>query len=493
MHRLSRAAGAVCLLALAVAAEPAQGQELGGTAPDSFNVDIAATPLLIEMSAPAALPLDVLAGIAYSQVGINSQPRVQSTAGPAFIPLASDVGLLGGPAGVLATVVRLAPGLVVGIPSLFGLDPLPVDPSLVDVNPVATLVSGLPIPNAPPLGCTSYYPDVPREASCGGPVQDFFGFRFGGGSARTVSTGEEDDPSSLASRSDASVVGLAPANDSSLTPFRAGAAASTAESKVVEGRITAAASAEVGEIDVAGGLTISDVKASYAAAMGGTAETFDQTPLTCEIGAVQLAGERIALDQAGITLGDQQVPSPLDPVVGELGSAIGSQGGQVGDADFGSVTITPNPQPTSEVSADGTQVTHRFGCLEIRYRNATSGTDITLTLGNLSVTMSAFLDTPFAEADGLGSEAVLDDTGTSESAGSDSLGEMALPDVPDAGSNAPAPASNAFLEASDQVLSAGWGIDGAWFAPFGLLALSLPVLTRSRRFAPSLPHHLRRR
>lgn len=489
------ALGTLGILMTTIAPAPGGAQALGSSAPDSFNVDIAATPLLIEISAPAALPLDVLAGVAYSQVGVNSQPRLQSTAAPAFVPLLSDVGLLGGPAGVLATVVRLAPGLVVGIPSLFGLDPIPVDPSTVDVGPLAELVNGLPIPDAPPLGCTSYFPDVPREAECGGPVQDFFGFRLGAASARTVSDGDETDPATLAARSDASVVGLGPTPGNSLTPFTAGTVASTAESKVIDGRITASAAAEIEEIDLAGELTVSGVKASFAAAMGGTPQSMQQSPLSCEIGAVRVAGQRVALDQGGITLGGTTAPSPLDPVLGNLTDDLGAVGVPVGPADLGSITITPNPRPTSEVSEDGTQLTHRFGCLEIRYRIAASGTDVRLTLGHLAVTMSAFLDGPFpAGAASNGPDGFVPDLGSTTSPPTQGpSSDLALPALPDAGANAPPPSDEAFADTSGNFVPLGWGIDGGWFAPFGVLAMSLPLLARSRRLAPSLPHPLRRR
>ncbi|MDP1820571.1 MAG: hypothetical protein Q8K58_11880 [Acidimicrobiales bacterium] len=496
-HRIV-AVGTVCLLLATIEPGPVQAQTAGAEAPDSFNVDIAATPLLIEISAPAALPLDALAGIAYSQVGVNSQPRVQSTAAPAFVPLASDVGLLGGPAGVLSTVIRLAPGLVVGIPTLFGLDPIPVDPSTVNVGPLAQLANGLPIPNAPPLGCTSYFPDVPREAECGGPVQDFFGFRLGAGSARTVSEGDEADPASLASRSDASVVGLGPTADLPLVPFRAGTVASTAESKVVDGRITASAVGEVEEIDIAGGLTISGVKTSFAAAMGGTAETLQQTPLSCEVGAVRLAGQRIALDQDGIILGDTSTPSPADPLVDIVTDVLGSVGAPPEVADFGSITITPNPPPISEVSDDGTQLSHRFGCLEIRYRIAASGTDVKLTVGHLAVTMSAFTDAPLAGLtgdEGASTPDFGDSTNVPSATSGAELGlsDLGLPELTEPGSNAPPASDEAFSNTSGESLAVGWGIDGGWFAPFSLLAMSLPLLARSRRLALSRPHPLRRR
>src|SRR3546814_14415829 len=101
--------------------------------------------MLIEVSAPAALPLDVLAGLAYAQVGVNSQPRIQSTASPLFVPLLQDVGLLGGTSGVLGIGVRLVPGLVVGLPPLIGLDPLPIDAGLLPLAPLAELATSLPV------------------------------------------------------------------------------------------------------------------------------------------------------------------------------------------------------------------------------------------------------------------------------------------------------------------------------------------------------------
>lgn len=500
MRRLRAAVAAVVVLAATVAPRAAQTQELGAaSAPDSFNVDIAASPMVMEISAPAVLPLDVAASVAYSQVGINSQPQVQSTAGPVFIPLLSDVGLLGGPAGVLSTVVRLAPGLVVGLPTLFGLEPLPIDTSLIDVGPLAQLANGLPVPELPPLGCTSFFPDEPHDISCGGPVQDFFGFQLGAGSARTVSSGEIDDPASLESRSDASVTGVGPTAANSLIPFAAQTVASSAESRIADGRITAAASAEASGLDIAGALTVGAVRASYAGALGGTQDTFDESPLRCDIGEVLLAGQPISLSDEGLTLGDATSPAPLDPLFDAVNDLLAPLGGQVGDADFGSVVITPNPRPTSEVSADGTQVSHRFGCLEIRYRNATAGTDVRITLGNLAVTMSAFVDAPLGSPIDPGAATDGGVDGSGPTIGSDGgpfpdLGDdLPLPAVPEAGSAAPPVSDEPFLETGDATVTAGWGIDGGWFAPFAFLAMSLPILVRSRRFAPSFPDRLRRR
>lgn len=487
------------LLLLALVPSPVLAQE--AQAPDSFSVNVAGTGMLVEISAPAALPLDVLVGISYAQVGVNSQPRIQSTAAPMFVPLFDAFPLLGGTSGVLGVVVRLAPGLVVGSPSLIGLDPIPVDPSLVPVDPIADAISGQPLPDPPQLGCTSNYPDSPRQAECGGGAQDFFGYRVGAGSARTTSDGVEDDPSALQSRSDASATGISPGASSPLAPVSVGSVAATSESKVIDGRITAVSSAGASDIDIAGLLSIESVQASFSAALGGSADTLGEE-FECNISGVRSGGQEIELGADAITIAGSDTPVGGEAVGGLVNDVIlGNAGGEAGPADFGNITVIPNPGPVEVISPDGTSLERRFGCLEVRYRNTTAGTDVRLTFGNVSAVMTAFNDVPFdpggstdvtggsggttggSASDSLaggpvsvGSPA----TGSSGSSGSTGAGSatLALPDTPAPGSGAPRPTAHAFLETAN---IAGWGIDGGWLAPFSLLALSIPVLMKSRR------------
>ncbi|MFP5580094.1 MAG: hypothetical protein ACLGIZ_17930 [Acidimicrobiia bacterium] len=494
-HRIALAA----LVAVgAVAPVPAGAQ--AAAAPDSFSIDTAATGMLIEVSAPAALPLDVLAGLAYAQVGVNSQPRIQSTASPLFVPLLQDVGLLGGTSGVLGIGVRLVPGLVVGLPTLIGLDPLPIDAGLVPVDPLADLATSLPVPSAPPLGCTSNLPAEPREAECGGGAQDFFGFRVGAASARTVADGDTEDPSSLSSRSDASVAGVAPSGGQPLAAVSAAAMGATAEGGIIDGRATTTASASVGDLDLAGQFKVGAVKARYAGATAGSAETFEEA-LDCDVVGAELAGQRIALGTESLTIPGQEIDVPLADALTGLVGGLAELGGQLGPADIGTVTITPNPAPIVEVSEDGTAVERRFGCLEIRYRILTSGTDVRLTLGNITVSLNAANDQAFSPegdpgADVAGGGAMVDigGTGGGVDLGGSSIdvptvadtggGEFALPEVPEAGGEAPPLSDRPFASA---VQAAGWGIDGGWLAPFALLALAIPLLTKARTFAPTRP------
>ncbi|MDY7106009.1 MAG: hypothetical protein S0880_32890 [Actinomycetota bacterium] len=427
-------------------------------------------------------------------MGINSQPRIQSTAAPLFVPLAQDTALLGGTSGVLAIAVRLAPGLVVGLPTLVGLDPLPVDPSLVPVDPVADVVSDLPLPSPPPLGCTSNLPDDPQEAECGGGSQDFFGYRVGAASARTVAEGDTDDRSTLASRSDASVADVSPSGGQPLMPVRFATLGATAEGGIIDGRAVTTASAAVSGLDVAGQFTLDAVEANYSGAAGGTAESLDEA-FECRLAGAAMGGERIDLRTDALTILDDDVPLPLGEALGALSGAVAGGGGEVGPADIGNVVITPNPEPVTEVSADGTSVRRRFGCLEIRYRIKTSGTDVRLTLGNVAVSMNAFVDEPFAAESTDSTESTDSFEDAAPVAGTDvqnaGLGggppasgdsQLALPAPPTAGAQAPEPSEQPFVRSINR--TAGWGIDGGWMAPFALLALSIPLLAKARTFAP---------
>jgi hypothetical protein len=487
-HRIAVAA---FVAVAAVAPVPAGAQ--AAAAPDSFSIDTAATGMLIEVSAPAALPLDVLAGVAYAQVGINSQPRIQSTASPLFVPLLQDVGLLGGTSGVLGIGVRLVPGLVVGLPTLIGLDPLPIDAGLLPLDPLADLATSLPVPSAPPLGCTSNLPDEPHEAECGGGAQDFFGFRVGAASARTVAEGDTEDPSTLSSRSDASVGGVTPSGGQPLAAVSAAAMGATAEAGIIDGRATTTASASVGDLDLAGQFKVGSVKARYAGATAGSAETFEEA-LDCDIVGAEFAGQRIALGTESLTIPGQEIDVPLADALTGLAGGLPQLGGPLGPADIGTVTITPNPAPVVEVSEDGTAVERRFGCLEIRYRILTSGTDVRLTFGNIAVSLNAADDVAFSPGGDVdfGGGAAVDIGGGGGDLGGGSIdgptvadgGDFSLPEVPEAGGEAPPLSEQPFASAA-QV--AGWGIDGGWLAPFALLALAIPLLTKARTFAPTRP------
>ena len=98
------------VLVLAAALTPAaQGQAIKGSAPDSFDVDASAAPVLVGLSAPSALPLDVAAGVGFSSAKLNSQPKGTAEAAPGYVPLLAALPLLGGTGALPAIGARLLP------------------------------------------------------------------------------------------------------------------------------------------------------------------------------------------------------------------------------------------------------------------------------------------------------------------------------------------------------------------------------------------------
>lgn len=262
-------------------------------------------------------------------------------------------------------------------------------------------------------------------------------------------------------------------------------------------------SAGASDIDIAGQLSIESVQASFSAALGGSADTFGEN-FECNISGVRSGGQEIELGTDAITIAGGDTPVGGDAVAELVNDEIlGNAGGEAGPADFGNITVTPNPGPVEVISPDGTSLERRFGCLEVRYRNLTAGTDVRLTFGNVSAVMTAFNDVPFNDVpfvsggptDATGGSGVpaAGSASASLAGGAVSVGPpatgssgsavagsatIALPDTPTPGSGAPRPTADAFLETAN---IAGWGIDGGWFAPFSLLALTIPVLMKCRR------------
>lgn len=502
--RVVRAAvvGACMVFLVAPAGSRAAETSSGGApgdAPASFDIAAAALPVAIELSAPSALPLDVSAGLAYSGVGVNSQPLIVSEAAPVYVPLLSAAGLLGGSGNLVAIVAGLVPGLVVGAPTVVGLPPLPVDPTLLPLGELAKPISTLPIPDPPPLGCSANLPGDPRESTCGGPVQDLFGFQGKAGSAHTVAGGDQGDPASLHSESSAAMIGIDPAPGQTLAPFSAGAGRSAAFGRVKNGRAEGGASTSTTEIEIAGAIRIPSLDSSITAALGGTAQTAAVSERRCSLAGMTIAGVPVELRPDGFDVaGQATLPAPLSQATELVNRALEQAHvviGSSGSLDPGVLQITPYPGAKTQLSADGTALDTSFGCLELRYRIPVSGTDVKITLGKASLRMSAFpqdsggsLETAGGEPAGSVPEAGPGaiDVGAGEGGGSSLAASTApLPPVspppaaPVPGSGAGRPSATPFRR---QVLAAQqtWQIP---YAPFALLVLAGPLLVQARRLS----------
>lgn len=469
-----------------------------GDAPASFDLSASALPVDIELSAPSALPLDAEAGLAYSGVGVNSQPLILSEAAPAYVPLLSATGLLGGSGNLAAIVVGLAPGLVVGAPTLVGLPPLPVNPTLVPLGELAKPISGLPIPNPPPLGCSANLPGDPRESSCGGPVQNLLGFDAKAASAHTVAGGTADDPASLHSESSAAMVGVDPAVGQTLVPVSAGGARSAAFGRVQNGRAESGAATSTTEISIGGVVRIPSLDSSVSAALGGTPQSAAVSERRCSLAGATIAGVPVEFRPDGFVIASQAtLPVPVSEATDLVNKALEQAHvaiASTGRLDPGVLEITPYPGPKSRLSPDGTALDTSFGCLELRYRIPVSGTDVKVTFGKTSLRMSVFghdLGTgSVTGAGGSGSVSAsalsLSDAGTvgGESANSGSGSPSALPSVGGSPPAAPTPGAGSDRPSATPFVRSAITTQRSWrfpYSPLALLVLAGPLLIQARR------------
>ncbi len=522
-------------LVVALAAVPAQAQasssqssvsQAGAKAPTSFVVDTSGAAIQLDLSAPTLLPLDVNMGIGYAGTNFNSQPLIKTNAAPLYLPLLGSIGLLGGWAGVPDLVVGLLPGLVIGLPTLWGLPQLPLDADTLKagVAPVQPVLKELWPEKEPVLGCESFYPGDVAQTECGGSADDVLGFQVKSSGARTVVEGDPIDSSKLRTESSASVLAVKTVKKAGFIPFSAELAKASTAARVEDGVVKAGISTSLGEIVIGGILKIAALESSVTAELGGTKETAAVSERRCKIVGASILGIPIEFGDGGIRLANAaKLPLPVNGAMtivneglrkagiiianaGETTAEVPTPTGSSAGFDPGILKVTPYPGSETKMAEDGTSMETNFGCLEIHYRVPVSGLDIKFNLGRVAMRMSAFIDPEFGapEVEGFSATPSIPDVpastppatvdGTSGTTTVDTAPVVELVDlgtapVGDADttvlSDLPAPetSSSRFLEESPTVMAASWGIKGGWFAPFALLALALPLLAYARRAA----------
>jgi hypothetical protein len=477
-------AAAACILS-GLFAPAVEAQTGGGAAPDAFDVDASAVPVLIGASAPSALPLDVTAGVGFSGAKLNSQPKGTAEAAPGYVPLAGALPLLGGPGALPRIAVRLLPGLLVGFPTIVGLPPVPVDPTLIPTPDVPVF----PAPPAPPLECIASVPGDTAPISCGGPTQDILGFTMGAASGTASAQGDPNDASTM--RVDAAVRGggFAPAPSNSLIPITAGSIASSATSSIKDGRVVAGVSTAVQDVFMFDSIKIPSMKTSISAALDGTPENASVTGERCTITGATVAGVPVTIDGDGVHAATQNQPlgAVLDPggklvqdTLNQLGVSLKTLAGSA-DPGRGQVAGFPGEATVSE---DGTHVSASLACLQVSYRVPTSGSVFAFTFGTANLNMQAF--TAVAPPSTLGASSSSVAPGASGStasgastvlpAGKSAASAVPAPSAPIAGAGAPAPSATPFKK-----VGFGWKIP---YPPFGILALSVPLMIWCRRVGP---------
>jgi hypothetical protein len=427
------------MVAFPLALTAVAGIRLAGAAPPAppvFDVDVAASPVVVHAAVPSALPLAVDSGMARSSVAINSQPNAISQAAIVYLPLLEAA------------------------PALFGLPPAPSQ--------------ALPY-------CYSYFPGDPREAACGGPAQNAGPFDVAGGSGKTVSTGDNADPTTLHSQSSVTAAGLH-GTASLPAPVSMGSVASAASAGGDDnGRMAAGSSTSVSDLDVAGVLQIQSIRSEVTAAVGGVAGSAAHRE-SFTISGATVAGQPVTIDNDGVHVSGQTLGGDLLAAQKQVDQALAAAG----------VAVRTFAAAPPKVADDGTTAAVSSGGLVISL--APSGqASVELRLGVSQVTMSAYRDSAANAGPASGSEVTGSDSGGTlggpEPAGAsgtpaaESIGSPPPPPPPPSpGSGSGPPSSMHFhreVLASD-LASASWHIP---YPPFAALVLAGPLLLQARRFS----------
>jgi len=455
--------------------------------------------VFIAASAPSALPLDAEVAVARSAAKLNSQPTGMSEASPGYVPLYGALPLLGGVGALPAIGARIVPGLIVGLPTVLGLPPIPVDPTVIPAPPVPNL----PSPDLPPIECFATAPGSDPPTTCGGPSQDLLGFRMGAGSGSVSGAGSSDDISTLKVEASVRGAGFSPTTASALLPLSIGGIASAASSFVKDGRITAGASNAITDLSIGGTVKIPSLKTSISVALDGTAANASVQSERCTVSGATIAGVPVSIDGDGVHL--VKSSTALGPVRDQLNATIQGALAKLGltlkavsgtaDPGTGSTTTFPG---SLTLAADGTKLSATLSCLQVTYKVPTSGTVVAVTFGTANIEAQAFTaesttssgggptpTTPFSSSSsgtssGTGGTPSFSSSGGSDASGSGgssgSLGAVPPPPAPTPGGTAPAPSATTFVRAGF-----GWSIP---YPPFAILALAFPAIIWGRRSQP---------
>lgn len=418
---------ALSLAGMAVATVGGPGASAQGKVPPVFDVETAGTAARLGASVPSALPLTVDGGLARSSVAINSQPNAVSQAAPGWSPLAEAA------------------------PALLGTPPPPVA-----------------------VWCYSYFPGDPREASCGGPVQDAGVFAASGGAGHTATTGDVADPTTLRSESSAVIAGARSAADAPQA-FSFSRAASAAKAGADGDRMASAASTSIDDLVVAGVFAVRSIRSTVTAALGGVPGSAAQEASLVVSGA-EVAGQAVTVDGTGVHVAGQTAG----------GEIFGAQD-QVNRALVGAGLEVRTVSAPAQVSEDGTELDVSSGGLLVSVAIPDGqGGRADFLFGESRTRMSAYQTDPsgFGEDVTGGLPPVdapteaLGDAVEAPPVSSAPVVDLPLPPTP--GARAGAPSAQPFrreIVAAAQA-PAGWRIP---YPPFALLALAVPLLVQARR------------
>ncbi len=470
--------------------------------PDSYQMAATAKPFSLALSAPAVLPIFVDVGLGVSTAQLNNQPFAMADAAPFSIPLLGALDLLGGPEGLVRDFL---PEILIGIPSLWGGDPLPIDAETILPPEVKTYLNELlaiGIPKLRSASCTAFWPQEPREVACGNPVSILDAIRFKEFAGKAANTSISGNAKAVETRSEATINEIATATAGGILPsLKVGHISSYAFGKPEGALLAAGAGVKVEDVDVLGLIKIDSVETSMSASMSGEEGSGKADLKRCEVKGLKLLGMPAKVTDHGLEFGED-----LGLVGGVARRVFGEdRNGQ----DFAEkvqamlakagVSLEVRGAQSAQSVANGTAVEMTGACVSIGVDVPVSSTHIKINIGDVGLKMSAsgsddldlnfggqVVTPPSAPAAPTSASPTTPPLLTPPMTANDFLaGPVTAPDVSIGAPVLPAstgspPVSRNPVALGAQPVSAECGVKCV-FPPFALLALVMPFLVVARR------------
>lgn len=356
----------------------------------AFTVEASASPVLLDLSLPTVLPLELQIGLARSAIKIDNQPLAVVEAAPFYVPLTAALGLLGGPEGLTDLIKKLLPEIIVGLPTILGKAKFTFDPKLIPIPPIPDLS------NAPfeKFGCTAYFPGDPHVVACGGPVRNILGLTVRSSSGQASTSGDADDRSKTRADTVTKITGLS----NSFLPISIGSIESSVSTRIVNGRVETSTQTVMTDVNVLGLVKFASLRSGATAALGGTADTASSGQQPCQITEAKVADVPVIIDEAGVRVdavavdsaGVQAATGPgkwaLEHVVSDVLDELG-------------VVVRGATAPKPTIGPDGSSIDVLSDCLEISWAAPESGSRVRVAIGQNTIKLSASLADPIVDID----------------------------------------------------------------------------------------------
>lgn len=390
-HSLSIAVIVLTGTALLAMNRPAVAQSPPVELPASYQMAATAKPLSLALSAPAVLPIFVDVGLGVSSAQLNNQPFAMADAAPFSIPLLGALDLLGGPEGLVRDFL---PEILIGIPSLWGGDPLPIDAATILPPEVKTYLNELlaiGIPKLRSASCTAFWPQEPRSVTCGNPVSILDAIRFKEFGGKAANSSIAGNAKAVGSRAESTIKEITTADAGGILPgLKVGEISSYAFGQPEGSLLAAGAGVKVEDVDILGLIKIDSVETSMSASMSGQEGSGKTELKPCQVKGLTLLGMPAKVTDHGLEFEDSGLVGGIARrVFGE--DRNGQDFAEKVQAALAKAGVSLEVRGTRSAKSgdNGTAEAMSGACVSIGVDIPVSSTQIKINIGDVGLKMSA--------------------------------------------------------------------------------------------------------